>query len=244
MCACGGSKGGCAIAAAYNFGARVCPFLCPSKDGSADAISKKACVSAGVNPDDPGRRLDEGSSSSKYYENKYGLKDFDLLAAGRGKYRHLSHADRAYEIKRQLSTLPTAEGKATAEQCAVCKDYVAQNNARNRTHLDGTGNVKDSMSASYEIGNCKGMLVAIRMRAECELNHPDWRRLSNGFAAPQLKDRDDWVREMIDEYNDNYKKQDKPTAKTYAGEPSRWKELEDKGVGVTLYSIHRRSIDS
>eukprot|EP00392_Amoebophrya_sp_AT5.2_P011893 g11983.t1 len=235
VCACGGSKGGCAIAAAYNFGARVCPFLCPSKDGSADAISKKACVSAGVNPDDPGRRLDEGSSSSKYYENKYGLKDFDLLAAGRGKYRHLSHADRAYEIKRQLSTLPTAEGKATAEQCAVCKDYVAQNNARNRTHLDGTGNVKDSMSASYEIGNCKGMLVAIRMRAECELNHPDWRRLSNGFAAPQLKDRDDWVREMIDEYNDNYKKQDKPTAKTYAGEPSRWKELEDKGVGVTLY---------
>ncbi|CAD7974945.1 unnamed protein product [Amoebophrya sp. A120] len=229
-CACGVNSGGCAIAMAWDVASRACPHVCPQHIGSAVSMNNKNCASSGVNPDLPPR--------SRTMLRR--LKD----AQEQQSTTKTSSAETSTSA-RKLSVAPAvAEGTATQEQCQACREYVTQGLPASRDSLDGDGSkVRDTMAASYEAENCKGFLVAIRMRAECELNHPDWRRISNNWTPPQLKDRDDWVREMISEYNENYKKDPEtgekldapPAGKTYAGEPSRWRQLEDAGIGVTMY---------
>ena len=102
--------------------------------------------------------------------------------------------DCLYLAQRALAVLDVVAGSSK-----YIRRIWTGSSTRSFIFYDGT-TVRDTMTAPWEVDQCKAYLLVIRLRAECELDHPDWRRLSNGFTAPTLVDKEDWIRELIDEY--------------------------------------------
>ncbi|CAD7932149.1 unnamed protein product [Amoebophrya sp. A25] len=273
VCQCGKNAGGCYMPSVFNTGGgEFCPHGCGMRAGSADAYNSRMCTNSGVDPD--GRRKlgeDPEAHNTNFIEQPDGTKvrvtpeemRTYMLAkfAEQGIYpseptdepapeaqapkRNMKAAENPF-ANAEARKLASAEGTATADQCTLCEQYVTFGDAKNRTSLDNDGSLTmDTMTAPYEVNECKAYLMVIRLRPECELNHPDWRRIANNFKAPDLVAREDWVREVIDEYTDNYKhdkdsgeKVEAPKAQNLQGVPSPWRALHDSGIGVTIFHTY------
>jgi len=165
------------------------------------------------------------------------------------------------EVKKEneaICSVAPPPAPAAVSTCTKCSNYFMKRGGLNydmrRTSIDswaenpaceskprgenavGCEEEPDKLSSAWQVKDCSAMLVIARLRPNCELNHPDWKRLSNNAPAPTMEDRMDWVMELIEEYSDNYKKQDKPTTKPhFNGQDNVWNKLEEHDIKVTMF---------
>jgi hypothetical protein len=94
---------------------------------------------------------------------------------------------------------------ATRPVCDCCNDYFS---ARPQTVSTDAGDTRGLIMANtpYILDQCQGFLQIMLLRPECQLDHPDHTRITRGTVpTPTLKQRDEWVQEMVDEFIENFK---------------------------------------
>ena len=80
------------------------------------------------------------------------------------------------------------------------------------------------------------MIMVYRVRAECELAHPDWSRISNGYRPPDREDRDAWSADVVQEYIDQHKISvtEQKGGGTRLPDKGIYKKLYDAGIAATM----------